>query len=151
MAPIFADPNAFAELTSDLVAPFIDAKPTVVAAIDALGFVLGSALALHLKVPLLLIRKGGKLPTAVDSESFVDYSGIKKSLELTKHSVPPGARVLVVDEWVETGAQAQAAANLIERQGAEVVGIVAVNIDDTPGTRELASKYRCKSAVTVGR
>lgn len=147
VSPIFADPEAFESLVRDLLAPFADSNVTAVAAIDALGFVLGSALARQLKVTLLLIRKGGKLPTAVDRESFVDYSGHQKTLELTHGAVQAGARVLIVDEWIETGTQAQAAAHLIERQGGQVVGICAINIDDRPGTRGLAARYHCKSAV----
>lgn len=147
VSPIFADPQAFADLVNDMAKAFIESKVTAVAAIDALGFILGSALALELKVPLFLIRKGGKMPTSVDRVTFVDYSGIEKALELAKGVVDSGARVLVVDEWIETGTQAQAAATLVQRQGGKVVGICAINIDDTAGTRELRDWYHCVSAV----
>lgn len=151
VSPIFADPKAFASLVSDLLLPFSGSGVTAVAAIDALGFVLGSALALRLEVPLLLVRKGGKLPTVVDQETFVDYSGLEKTLEITKGAMGANERVLIADEWIETGTQAQAAASLVERQGGKVVGICAINIDDTPGTRRLAARYHCRSAVAVRR
>ncbi|TDM05691.1 MAG: adenine phosphoribosyltransferase [Ideonella sp. MAG2] len=148
VSPIFEHPDAFSALVRDLLAPIVNSEVTAVAAIDALGFVLGTALAHQLTVPLVLIRKGGKLPTAIDRESFVDYSGAEKVLEIKNGSIRSGARILVVDEWIETGAQAQAAAALIERQGGQVIGICAINIDDRPATRGLASRYHCWSAVS---
>ena len=54
-----------------------------------------------------------------------------------------GERVLVVDEWVETGAQVQAAVELIEGAGGVVAGIAAINMDDNPGVRRLREKYVC--------
>jgi adenine phosphoribosyltransferase len=131
VTPLFADPAALAELVADLCAPFQSAAIDYVAGIDALdkGF-----------IPL---RKGGKLPVPVSTAEFVDYSGQPKALELRQGSLPPGARVLVVDEWVETGAQVQAAVALIEGAGGSVVGIAAINMDDNPGVRRLRERYRC--------
>ena len=38
----------------------------------------------------------------------------------------PGARVLIVDDWLETGSQLRAARRLLERAGAQVVGVAVV-------------------------
>ena len=53
----------------------------------------------------------------------------------------PGARVLIVDEWVETGAQVSAAIRLIEGQGAIVAGIATIRMDDNAKTEEIGSQY----------
>jgi adenine phosphoribosyltransferase len=143
VTPLFADYAAFSTLVEDLAQPFTGGKVDCVAGIDALGFVLGAAMAIRLKVGFIPVRKGGKLPVASDTSMFVDYTGQSKSLELRLGAVPAGTRVLIVDEWVETGAQVQAAIELIEKQGGVVAGIAAINIDDGPRTRVLRKKYMC--------
>jgi adenine phosphoribosyltransferase len=147
VTPIFAHPAAFAALVDDLVRPFADSQVEQVAGLDALGFILGTAIALRLGAGFIPIRKGGKLPVAHDSETVTDYSGKAKTLELRLQPFPAGTKVLLVDEWVDTGAQAKAAIALIERAGGVVVGIATVTMRDNPGTAELKQKYPCHSVV----
>ncbi len=143
VTPLFADPAAFAQLIADLSAPFLTTPLDYVAGIDALGFVLGGAMALHLSKGFIPIRKGGKLPVAVLAADFVDYSGQRKVLEIRCGLLQPGDRVLLVDEWIETGAQIQAAVHLIEQEGGVVAGIATINIDDNPQTARLRRQYNC--------
>jgi adenine phosphoribosyltransferase len=145
VTPLFADPQAFEALVTDLCAPFFDREIDYVAGIDALGFILGTAMAMRLQKGFIPIRKGGKLPVAVSRAEFMDYSGEAKTLELRQGSIQAGERVLVVDEWVETGAQVQAAVDLIEGAGGCVAGIVAINMDDTPLVRRLRERYMCQA------
>jgi adenine phosphoribosyltransferase len=147
VTPIFSDFGAFSALVDDLAEPFTDAEIDYVAGIDALGFILGVALALRLKRGFVPIRKGGKLPVPAVTAGFVDYTGEKGALELRRGLVKPGDRILLADEWVETGAQVQAAVGLIEQQGGVVVGIAAIHMDDSPQTERLREKYTCH---TVG-
>ena len=143
VTPLFADHEAFSSLIDDLVAPFAQTEIDCVAGIDALGFIIGAAMALRLKTGLVTIRKGGKLPAQADAIDFVDYTGQTKSLELRTGTVKPGMQVLLVDEWIETGAQVAAAIGLIEQQGGIVAGIATINIDDNTRTQSLRAKYRC--------
>ena len=145
VTPLFADPVAFAELVADLAAPIESAGIDLVAGIDALGFILGTALAIRLGKGFLPIRKGGKLPVAVDRVEFIDYTGRPKSLELRRGSFQPGTKVLLVDEWIETGAQVKAAAQLVEQQGGRVVGVSAIHIDVNDNTRPILEKYDCQT------
>ncbi len=89
------------------------------------------------------VRKGGKLPVAAITSSFVDYTKKEKSLEMRADAIPKGTRVLLVDEWIETGAQAQAAVDLIERQGGIVAGIASIKMDDCAAVRRLRKRYNC--------
>ncbi len=145
VTPLFADPVAFAELVSDLTEPFASTPIDYVAGIDALGFILGTAMALRLNKGFIPIRKGGKLPVAVMTAEFVDYTGEKKALEIRKGILKPGDRVLVVDEWIETGAQVQAAVDLVEGEGGIIAGIASINIDDNPLAARLCEKYTCRA------
>jgi adenine phosphoribosyltransferase len=143
VTPLFRDYEAFMDLVRDLGRPFESVEFEVVAGIDALGFILGTALALRFQKGFIPIRKGGKLPVEVDTSHFVDYTGQEKSLELRTVAIERGTRVLVVDEWVETGAQVRAAIDLIERQGGVVIGVAAINVDDNEATRSLRERYNC--------
>lgn len=141
VTPIFSDPRAFASLIDDLALQCSSLEFDVIAGIDALGFILSSALSLKLSKSLVPIRKGGKLPVSVDSETFVDYSGIEKSLEIRKDALIKFSSALIVDEWIETGSQVKAAANLIEGQGVRVAGIVSIVMDNSSGVKALRERY----------
>jgi len=149
VTPIFAEPEAFRALVNDLVAPWEQAAATervqCVVGTDALGFVVGTALALRLGVGFVPVRKGGKLPVQNERVAFKDYTGAEKALELRTNPWPPGTRVLLTDEWIETGATAQAAVALIERAGGVVAGIVAIAFRKNEMTAALWAKYRCHS------
>ena len=131
VTPLFADYVAFTAVVDDLVD-----------GIDALGFILGTAVALHLQKGFLAIRKGGKLPVKVNRVQFVDYTGQQKALEMRSDGLNPGTRVLLVDEWVETGAQVKAAIELVEMMGGRVAGIGTIKMDDNKITRRLRQQYR---------
>jgi adenine phosphoribosyltransferase len=143
VTPLFADFEAFSALVEDLIRPFVEVELDCVAGIDALGFILGAAIAGRLKKGFVPIRKGGKLPVQTDTAEFVDYTAQKKSLELRIGAIQPGTRVLVVDEWVETGAQVQAAIELVEKQGGVAIGVATINMEDNAVTRLLRGKHRC--------
>jgi len=143
VTPLFADYKAFSSLVEDLIEPFLQVAFDYVIGIDALGFIVGAALALRAKKGFVSIRKGGKLPVQTHSVDFVDYTGQIKSLELRADAIAAGTKVLIVDEWIETGAQIKAAIELVERQGGIVVGIATINIDDNAETRLIREKYQC--------
>ncbi len=141
ITPLFAHVDDFTELIDDFVTRFINLGIHYVAAIDALGFVLGTAIAQKLNVGIIVIRKGGKLPVETYNTPFIDYTHQNKELEIRKDILPQAARVLIVDEWIETGAQISAAIRLIERCNAVVVGVASISMDENEHTSEIASKY----------
>jgi adenine phosphoribosyltransferase len=147
VTPIFAEPAAFRALVEDLAAPWSretgERKVERVVGTDALGFVVGTALALKLGVGFVPVRKGGKLPVRNERVAFKDYSGAEKAFELRANPWPAGTRVLLSDEWIETGATATAAVKLIEQTGGIVVGIVAIAFRKNEKTAGLWAKYRC--------
>lgn len=145
VTPLFADYAAFMALVDDLATQLGGLACDLVAGIDALGFILGTALAMRLGTGFLAMRKEGKLPVAADAQSFVDYTGLTKTLELRRGALRAGTRVLLVDEWIETGAQMWAASALIERQGGIVAGVATINLDDNERTAALRARYPCFS------
>ncbi len=143
VTPLFADYDAFSSLVADLLGHFADVEFDCVAAIDAIGFVLGAAMAIRAEKGIVLIRKVGKLPVQTITASFVDYTNQVKSLEIRADAFPLGTRVLLVDEWIETGAQVQAAIELIEQQGGIVAGVASINMDENDLTQRLRKEYNC--------
>lgn len=142
VTPLFADADGFAALLADICDTFSPDDFDLVAGIDALGFVLGAAVAVRCGKGFLAIRKGGKLPVETVSRQFVDYSGEQKSLEVRTDAIRPGTRILLVDEWVETGTQLSEAAALIETLDGVVAGIATLNMDENEKTGELIRRYR---------
>ena len=148
VTPLFADFESFSALVEDLLAQFNTDAFDYVAGIDALGFILGTAISFRALKGFIPIRKGGKLPVETLSVHFVDYSGQEKSLEMRVDAIKPGARVLLVDEWIETGAQVNAAIELIESQQGVIVGVATINIDENKETEKLRKKYKCYAVWT---
>ena len=98
---IYINGEAFHDLLDDLVADLDGLTVDVVAGLDAMGFVLASALATRLGVGFLPVRKAGKLCVATDKVSFSNYSGRTQDMEMRQPAFAPGTKVLVVDQWVE--------------------------------------------------
>ena len=147
---IYINAAAFHALVDDLVAPFDSSEIDVVAAFDAMGFVLGSAIATRLGKGFLTIRKAGKVPVETDVVDFVNYSARTQQMEMRKPAFAPGTRVLLVDQWVETGGTMDAGIRLVERQGGVIAGIAAVCIEETAGGAVYRDRYRCSTAVIPG-
>lgn len=143
VSPLFKQVEAFDALIRDLAHPFIGRNIDLVAGIDALGFIIGTGVALSLHKGFIPIRKGGKLPTTVRRISFSDYSKQSKWLEIREDSINPGQNILLVDEWIETGAQITAAVQLIEGLSGIIAGITAINMDDNRKTQDLRTRYFC--------
>lgn len=96
-----------------------------VAAIESRGFVFGSVMAAKQDLPLVLIRKPGKLPGDTVSEEYsLEYG--TNTVEMHKNSLPDGSRVLIVDDLIATGGSAMAAASLLRRDGCAVAGAAFV-------------------------
>lgn len=125
-----------AEAVSDHHANAFD----VVLAIDARGFILGAAVAAHCDLPLVLARKKGKLPGARSTTSY-DLEYGQATLEVQCGSIPPGSRVLIVDDVLATGGTVRAAADLVSDSEARVGGIaIVVQLTHLRGEHNLLSQ-----------
>jgi adenine phosphoribosyltransferase len=147
---IYINGEAFHDLLDDLVADLKGLKADVVGGLDAMGFVLGSALATRLGVGFLPIRKAGKLCVETDKVSFGNYSGRTQDMEMRNPAFASGTKVLLADQWVETGGTMDGAIRLVERQGGTVVALAAVAIEENDVTHGYRARYRCVSGVVQG-
>jgi adenine phosphoribosyltransferase len=121
ITPVLADAGAFAAAIADLAAPWRATPPHAVAGIESRGFILGAALAQALGCGFVPVRKPGKLPARTLAQDYALEYGHDR-LEVHADALPPGARVLVVDDVLATGGTLRAATALLRRQGARVCG-----------------------------
>ncbi|MEL7470355.1 MAG: phosphoribosyltransferase family protein [Pseudomonadota bacterium] len=147
---IYINGEAFHDLLDDLESDLSGIDIDVVGGLDAMGFVLGAALATRIGVGFLPIRKAGKLCVETDKVSFTNYSGRTQEMEMRFPAFAPGTRVLLVDQWIETGGTMEGAIDLVERQKGVVAGLVAIAIEGTDRARALCNRFPTASAVTPG-
>lgn len=123
ITPLLGDAGALARAVEGLAdAVRRDVGPVDrVLGMEARGFLLGPAVALALGIGFAPVRKPGKLPWEVESETYaLEYR--TDTLELHRDAVEAGERVLVLDDVIATGGTAAATARLVDRLGARVAG-----------------------------
>lgn len=100
-------------------------QPDMLAGIESRGFLLAAPLALKLGCGFVMLRKRGKLPGAVVGLDYALEYGTDR-IEIQADAVPPGARVVLVDDLLATGGTLAASIALLRQAGAEVPAAVAL-------------------------
>ncbi len=134
---LFADPRGFRIAIDQLLHPYAGMRFDKVVGLEARGFILGGAIAHQLSVGFVPIRKKGKLPGAVISQSYqLEYG--EAVVELHDDAIQPGEKVLIVDDLLATGGTAEAGIKLVERLGGEIIGCAfVVDLPDLGGRKRL--------------
>ncbi|GLT85316.1 hypothetical protein SLE2022_035080 [Rubroshorea leprosula] len=137
---LLLDHKAFKHTVDIFVDRYRDMGLSVVAGVEARGFMFGPPIALAIGAKFIPLRKPGKLPGQVISESYeLEYG--TDCLEMHVGAVQPGERALVIDDLVATGGTLSAAIRLLERVGAEVVECACViGLREVKGQRRLNGK-----------
>ena len=126
LTPVLADPASFRAVVQDLADVVWEHDAELIGGLDARGFLLGSAVAYELGLGILAVRKGGKLPPPVYREEY-DLEYGSAALEVPAEGLPlRGKRIVLIDDVLATGGTLQASRTLLERAGANVVGIAVV-------------------------
>jgi len=136
--PIIKDKYLFADIINYLASPF-HGKVDYVASPEAIGWIIGVAMARELNVRFIQIRKSGKLPYKAEfviAAKYADYSDTEKGLEVSRDFVNAGSKILLTDEWVETGRTFHCCIDLLNTLGAINVGLATIGIDYQEGTKE---------------
>ncbi|MCX7568156.1 phosphoribosyltransferase family protein [Sulfitobacter sp. F26169L] len=144
---IYINGKAYHDLLDDLCADLNPDDIDVVAGLDAMGFVLAAGIAARIGRGFLPIRKTGKLCVDTDIASMTNYSGQTQAMEMRLPAFAPETRVLLVDQWVETGGTMHGAVQLVEQQKGKVAGMVAIVMEDNKNTAEYRKKYKCVTAI----
>ena len=116
---IFIEPDAFSFCIDKMVELYSDKNIDGVAGVESRGFLFAAPLADRLKIPLVLIRKRGKLPGDTYKCKYALEYGTAE-IEAHKCDIEPGLNYLIVDDLIATGGTLVAARNLIEQGGGTV-------------------------------
>ena len=138
--PLVRDPARFREAVEALSRYTEAGAYTTLAGIDARGFLFAGALAFELHLPLIMIRKAGKLPPeTIAAEYELEYGSA--TVEASRDHDLTGQRCLLIDDLLATGGTALAATRLLRTLGAEQVGFATViTLRDLPGADRLRAE-----------
>ncbi|KAK7367801.1 hypothetical protein VNO80_09819 [Phaseolus coccineus] len=137
---LLLDPKAFKDTIDLFVERYKGKNISVVAGIEARGFIFGPPIALAIGAKFVPLRKPKKLPGKVISQEYILEYG-RDCLEMHVGAVEPGERALVVDDLIATGGTLCAAMDLLERVGAEVVECACViELPELKGRERLNGK-----------
>lgn len=139
IASLLAEPmfsTHFVDYVEDYVSPLaID----YVVGLEARGFVGASWLSHHFQKPLVLVRKGGKLPPPVLSVDFeTEYS--TATFEISADVDIKGKTFHIHDDVLATGGTVNAVVSLIERLGGTVHSAsFLIELESLGGRKKLGS------------
>jgi adenine phosphoribosyltransferase len=122
---ILASPAAFQYCIDCMADIYKGRQIDAIAAIEARGFLFASPFAIRMGVPLIPIRKKGKLPGITLSKKY-DLEYAQAEIEVHRADVPEGKRILLTDDLIATGGTLNAARSLLEAGGAQVPEIFGV-------------------------
>ncbi len=119
----------------------------VIAGAESRGFIFGMPIAYAMGKPFIPIRKAGKLPCETISQTY-DLEYGTATIEIHKDAISEGQKVVLVDDLIATGGTIQAAAELVEKLGGEVVKIIfLMELEGLNGRKKL-EKYDVEAVVT---
>lgn len=105
----------------------------VILAPEARGFLFGVSVALENNIGFVPVRKPGKLPRKVVSETY-DLEYGQDELCMHADAIRPGQKVVIVDDLLATGGTVEAIVKMVEKMGATVSGIAfVIELDDLKG------------------
>jgi adenine phosphoribosyltransferase len=122
VTPLWADASAFRFSIDAIADHYAGVEIDRVVGIEARGFILAAPVAYRFGAGFVPVRKPGKLPAQIASESYeLEYG--TDTLEIHRDGILAGQRVLVVDDVLATGGTAAATIRLVESLGGSVIGL----------------------------
>ncbi|HLW21766.1 MAG TPA: adenine phosphoribosyltransferase [Sphaerochaetaceae bacterium] len=122
---ILTNPDAFRYCIDAMDDLYDNESIDAVACIEARGFVFAAPYAYKRGIPLVLIRKRGKLPgKTLERKYNLEYG--QDYVTVHETDIRAGQNILIVDDLIATGGTIEAAGNLIEDMGASVAGVFGV-------------------------
>jgi adenine phosphoribosyltransferase len=135
---LLADPKAFKETIDAFIAVYKDQGFTKIIGTESRGFIFGAPLSYALGIPFIPVRKPGKLPREVISQSYqLEYG--EDVLELHTDAIVEGDKVLLVDDLLATGGTIEATAKLVQKLGGNATDAAfVVSLPELGGEQRVA-------------
>ena len=122
---ITQDTEVFRELIIKMSSHQLIRDSEAIISIDARGFIFGSAISFHSSKPMIVARKPGKLPGPLIQESY-DLEYGKNSLSIQEEALKKFNSYIIVDDILATGGTANCVANMVNKKGIDVKGLLTV-------------------------
>jgi len=122
---VLANPEALDYVLEEMYKIYKDKDIDAIAGVESRGFIFAAPLAQKMGLPLILIRKKGKLPGDTYTCSYALEYGTAE-IEVHKADVKPGQKYVVVDDLIATGGTLAASKKLLEMGGATVTDFFGV-------------------------
>ncbi len=147
LTPVFAHGPSTAALADMYADRYTTRGVDAIVAIESRGFLLGAPIAAKMEKPLVLVRKPGKLPRKVFSETYqLEYG--EDTLQMHEDALSSGQRVVVIDDLLATGGTAAATCNLVRQTGAEIAEVAFLVELGFLGGRQRLAAHDCFALVT---
>ena len=122
-----------------------DWQPDIIAGIESRGFLFATPLALKMNLPMMMIRKAGKLPGELVSYEY-DLEYGTDTIQIQSDAIQTGQKVVIIDDLLATGGTLEASIKLCQKVGGEVIGCgVVIELDFLNGRKNLSAP--CKSLI----
>ncbi len=147
------EPAVIRDAGRDLAARFAADLPDVILTAEASGIPPALATAFELDVPVIYAKKylgtGDRYSFA--REVVSPTKGVEYRVEVARHVIPPGSRVLIVDDFLSGGRTAEALGEIVVESGGEVIGYGFVIEKAYAGGRDRLARHgwRIESIATV--
>lgn len=139
--PVMNDHKAFAQMIDDMAELAKDFKFNKIAGLESRGFLVGLPLAMKFGVDFIPIRKKGKLPGEVMSQSYeLEYG--TDSIEIQKDRISSEDSVLIVDDLIATSGTIIAADKLVSKFTDKIQNLFLIELSDLNGTSKLTCPYK---------
>jgi len=137
ISTLFESGDHFAKVIEQFESKIKEYQINRIAGVDARGFILAGGVSAKTGLPMVMVRKKGKLPPETIEESYALEYG-EAAVEIRKDSCKPGDRVMILDDLIATGGTLSAASKLIERLGGTTALVAAViDLPELGGSEKL--------------
>ena len=123
--PLLQDPEIFSKVIEEMSISTIFKNADAILAIDARGFIFGTAISIFLSKPMIVARKPGKLPGDLIEKSY-DLEYGKNSLAIQKDSIKKYKSFAIVDDLLATGGTVKCVSEMLKEFNKEVIGLAVV-------------------------
>ena len=125
ISTLLSNPKAWSFALDELEKIVSEWNPEILAGIESRGFLLASALADRMDLPMTMIRKKSKLPGDVISYEY-DLEYGTDIIEIQSDALAAGSKVVILDDLLATGGTLKASIELCEKVGANVIGSAVI-------------------------
>ncbi|MDB4094308.1 adenine phosphoribosyltransferase [Flavobacteriaceae bacterium] len=138
LTSLLESPEGVEQCLEALISTLKNKQIDKIVGIEARGFFFGMLMATALKVPFVPVRKPGKLPRKVISQSYeLEYGS--DVLEMHEDAIKSGEKIVIHDDVLATGGTAEAVCKMVETLGGQIVQCnFIMQLDFLEGAKKIA-------------